>query len=180
MRRRAREFHDFLKVIDDNVLKSLDIHIVMDNYATHKSADVKAWLAWRLHGLTHFTQTSASWLNQVGPWFAELTRKQLQRAVHRSTSQLEADIRAFSATPPRRTGPRSSANWPSSESAPPHALPRLEGRGHRHRLGRRRGAACKTLVAQRLKRSGMHWRVIGGQAVLTFRALIKSGPFDQA
>ena len=94
-RHRAREFLDFLKVIDRNVPDGLDIHIVMDNYATHKTAAVKAWLARRAHWHVHFTPTSASWINQVERWFAELTRKQLQRGVHRSTRQLEADIRAF-------------------------------------------------------------------------------------
>ena len=73
----------------------LDVHIVMDNYATHKTAAVKAWLARRAHWHVHFTPTSASWINQVERWFAELTRKQLQRGVHTSTRQLEADIRAF-------------------------------------------------------------------------------------
>ena len=67
----------------------------MDNYATHKTAAIKAWLARRPHYHVHFTPTSASWINQVERWFAELTRKQLQRGVHTSTSQLEADIRAF-------------------------------------------------------------------------------------
>ena len=67
----------------------------MDNYATHKTVAVKAWLARRPHWHVHFTPTSASWINQVERWFAELTRKQLQRGVHRSTRQLEADIRAF-------------------------------------------------------------------------------------
>ena len=66
-----------------------------DNYATHKTAAVKAWLARRAHWHVHFTPTSASWINQVERWFAELTRKQLQRGVHTSTRQLEADIRAF-------------------------------------------------------------------------------------
>ena len=94
-RHRAREFLDFLKVIDRAVPDGLDIHIVMDNYATHKTDGVKAWLARRPHWHVHFTPTSASWLNQVERWFAELTRKQLQRGVHRATLQLEADIRAF-------------------------------------------------------------------------------------
>ena len=94
-RHRAREFLDFLKVIDRNVPDELDVHLVMDNYATHKTAGVKAWLARRPHWHVHFTPTSASWINQVERWFAELTRKQLQRGVHRSTLQLEADIRAF-------------------------------------------------------------------------------------
>ena len=67
----------------------------MDNYATHKTAKIKAWLARRPHYHVHFTPTSASWINQVERWFAELTRKRLQRGVHTSVRQLEADIRAF-------------------------------------------------------------------------------------
>ena len=94
-RHRAREFLDFLKEIDRRAPEGLDIHIVMDNYATHKTAAVKAWLARRAHWHIHFTPTSASWINQVERWFAELTRKQLQRGVHTSTRQLEAGIRAF-------------------------------------------------------------------------------------
>ena len=93
-RHRAREFLDFLKEIDRSVPEGLDIHIVIDNYATHKTAAVKAWLARRTHWHVHFTPTSASWINQVERWFAELTRKQLQRGVHRSTRQLDADILA--------------------------------------------------------------------------------------
>ena len=69
--------------------------IVMDNYATHKTPKIKAWLARRPHYHVHFTPTSASWINQVERWFAELTRKRLQRGVHTSVRQLEADIRAF-------------------------------------------------------------------------------------
>ena len=94
-RHRAKEFLDFLKQIDARVPGDLDIHIVMDNYATHKTPKIKAWLARRPHYRVHFTPTSASWINQVERWFAELTRKQLQRGVHTSTKQLEADIQAF-------------------------------------------------------------------------------------
>lgn len=94
-RHRSREFLDFLKEIDASVPDDLDIHIVMDNYATHKTPAVQRWLARRPHYHVHFTPTSASWINQVERWFAELTRKQLQRGVHRSTAELEADIRAF-------------------------------------------------------------------------------------
>jgi transposase len=94
-RHRAAEFLDFLKQIDANVPSDLDIHIVMDNYATHKTPAVKTWLARRPHWHTHFTPTSGSWINQVERWFAELTRKKLKRGVHRSVAQLEADIRAF-------------------------------------------------------------------------------------
>ncbi len=94
-RHRAKEFLDFLKQIDGHVPDDLDIHIIMDNYATHKTPKVKAWLARRPHYHVHFTPTSASWINQVERWFAELTRKQLQRGVHTSTKQLQADIQAF-------------------------------------------------------------------------------------
>lgn len=94
-RHRTREFLDFLKEIDARIPADLDVHIVMDNYTTHKTASVKAWLARRPRYHAHFTPTSASWINQVERWFAELTRKQLQRGVHTSTKQLEADIRAF-------------------------------------------------------------------------------------
>jgi transposase len=94
-RHRAKEFLDFLKQIDANVPGDLDIHIVMDNYATHKTPKIKAWLTRRPHYHVHFTPTSASWINQVERWFAELTRKQLQRAVHTSIKDLQADIHVF-------------------------------------------------------------------------------------
>jgi transposase len=94
-RHRAKEFLDFLKQIDARVPEGLDVHIIMDNYATHKTAMIKTWLTRRPRYRIHFTPTSASWINQVERWFAELTRKQLRRGVHTSTSQLETDIRAF-------------------------------------------------------------------------------------
>ena len=94
-RHRAVEFLDFLKQIDAQIPDGLDVHIVMDNYATHKTVMIKTWLARRPHYHVHFTPTSASWINQVERWFAELTRKQLRRGVHTSTKQLETDIRAF-------------------------------------------------------------------------------------
>lgn len=94
-RHRATEFLDFLKRIDAAVPQGRDVHLVMDNYATHKTPRIKAWLARRPHWHVHFTPTSASWINQVERWFAELTRKQLRRGVHRSTAELEADIAAF-------------------------------------------------------------------------------------
>lgn len=94
-RHRAKEFLDFLKQIDARIPEGPDVHLVMDNYATHKTPKIKGWLARRPHWHVHFTPTSASWINQVERWFAELTRKQLQRGVHRTTAELEADIKAF-------------------------------------------------------------------------------------
>jgi transposase len=94
-RHRATEFLDFLKQIDARGPPQLDVHIIMDNSATHKTALVRSWLARRSRYHVHFTPTSASWINQVERWFAELTRKQLRRGVHTSTGQLESDIRNF-------------------------------------------------------------------------------------
>ncbi len=94
-RHRAAEFLKFLREIEAAVPDDLDIHLVMDNYATHKTPKVKAWLARRPNWHVHFPPTSASWLNQIERWFAELTRKQIQRGVHRSVAELEADIMAF-------------------------------------------------------------------------------------
>src|SRR5262249_840088 len=74
-RHRAAEFLNFLKEIDDQVPEGIDIHIVMDNYATHKTPKIKAWLARPPHYHVHFTPTSASWINQVERWFAELSKE---------------------------------------------------------------------------------------------------------
>src|SRR3981081_3657120 len=94
-RHRTAEFLDFLKQIDARIPSGLDVHIILDNYATHKTAVIKTWLARRPPYHVHFTPTSASWINQVERWFAELTRKQIRRGVHTSTKQLETDIRPF-------------------------------------------------------------------------------------
>src|SRR5260221_366249 len=94
-RHRAAEFLNFLKKIDARVAEGLEVHIIMDNYATHKTPKIKAWLARRPHYHVHFTPTSASWINQVERWFAELTRKRLRRGVHTSVRQLQADIGSF-------------------------------------------------------------------------------------
>jgi len=94
-RHRAKEFLAFLKEIDAKLPDDLDVHIIMDNYATHKTKQVRAWLARRRHYHVHFTPTSASWINQVERWFAELTRKQLKRSAHTSVKDLEADIMSF-------------------------------------------------------------------------------------
>lgn len=94
-RHRAPEFLDFLTKIDAAMPDGPEVHLVMDNDATHKTPRVKAWLARRPHWHVHFTPASASWINQVERWFAELTRKQSQRGVHRSTAELEAGITSF-------------------------------------------------------------------------------------
>jgi transposase len=73
----------------------LDVHLVLDNYGTHKTDLIRNWLAKRPRFHLHFTPTSASWLNLVERWFATLTEKQLRRGVHRSTKELEQAIRSY-------------------------------------------------------------------------------------
>jgi transposase len=94
-RHRSREFLLFLKRIDVDVATGLDIHLILDNYGTHKTPQVRRWLAAHPRFHVHFTPTSASWLNLVERWFAKLTDKQIKRGAHRSTGALEAAIREY-------------------------------------------------------------------------------------
>ena len=94
-RHRHREFLRFLKLIDQQTAEDLDLHLIVDNYATHKTPAVKRWLKAHPRFHLHFTPTSASWLNLVERWFAELTQKELKRGVHRSVQVLERDIRSW-------------------------------------------------------------------------------------
>jgi transposase len=94
-RHRSEEFRKFLDTIENNVPEELDVHLVMDNYATHKTAAIQRWLIKRPRFHVHFTPTSASWLNMVERWFAALTEKQLRRNSFRSTRELETAIRSF-------------------------------------------------------------------------------------
>jgi transposase len=94
-RHRSIEFRQFLDAVDAAVPKKLDVHLIMDNYGTHKTALIRNWLAKRPRFHVHFTPTYGSWLNLVERWFAELTNKQLRRGAHRSVAQLEAAIREF-------------------------------------------------------------------------------------
>ncbi len=94
-RHRAKEFIRFLKRIDRCVLRHLDIHLVLDNYGTHKTPEVKAWLAKHLRFKLHFTPTSASWLNLVERFFAEITTKRIRRGIFRSAAELEDAIHDY-------------------------------------------------------------------------------------
>jgi len=94
-RHRALEFRKFLDTIDGAVPAGLEPHLIIDNYATHKTPAIKRWLLRHPRFHLHFTPTAASWLNLVERWFAALTEKQLRRGVHRSTRELEAAIRAY-------------------------------------------------------------------------------------
>jgi transposase len=94
-RHRHQEFLRFLKLIDAAVPKDLQLHLVLDNYATHKTPKVKEWLVRHPRFHLHFTPTSSSWLNLVERWFAELTNRKLRRSAHRSVTELEADVRRW-------------------------------------------------------------------------------------
>lgn len=91
-RHRSAEFRKFLNQIDASVPSDLDVHIILDNAATHKTALFHRWLAKRPRYHLHLTPTGSSWLNLVERWFAALTEKQLRRGVHRSTRELEQAI----------------------------------------------------------------------------------------
>ena len=97
-RHRSQEFLKFLQHVNAETPEDLDVHLVMDNYGTHKTPAVKRWFARHPRFHVHFTPTSASWLNQVERWFAEITRKQIRRGTHRSTRELEQAIRDYLAT----------------------------------------------------------------------------------
>jgi transposase len=104
-RHRAREFRRFLDTIEATVPRHLDIHLILDNYATHKTALIRRWLAKRPQYHVHFTPTSASWLNLVERWFVELTEKQIRRGVHRSTRDLVEAITHYLAVTNERAKP---------------------------------------------------------------------------
>jgi transposase len=91
-RHRATEFKKFLIQIDTEVPAELDVHLILDNYATHKTPEVKRWLLRHPRFHLHFTPTSGSWLNMVERWFAELTNKKIKRGAHTSVKALEKDI----------------------------------------------------------------------------------------
>ncbi|OEU99954.1 DDE endonuclease [Streptomyces qinglanensis] len=104
-RHRAEEFKKFLIQLDREVPDGLDIHLVLDNYATHKTPAIKTWLLAHPRFHLHFTPTASSWLNLVERWFAELANKQIQRGVHKTVQTLEKDIRTWIAA--WNTDPRS-------------------------------------------------------------------------
>ncbi len=94
-RHRSAEFRKFLDTIDDAVPGDLDIHLILDNYGTHKTAAIRRWLAKRPRFHVHFTPTSSSWLNLVERFFAALPEKQIRRGAHRSVRELETAIKQY-------------------------------------------------------------------------------------
>ena len=94
-RHRHQEWLRFLRTIDRNTPKALDLHLVADNYATHKHPTVKAWLAKHPRFHMHFTPTSASWLNQVERFFGLITEDRIRCGVFKSVSELETAIQDY-------------------------------------------------------------------------------------
>lgn len=94
-RHRHQEYLEFLRQIKRSVPKGMDVHLVVDNYATHKHEKVKQWLARNKRFHVHFTPTSSSWLNLVERFFAEITQKRIRRGVFRSVLELVDAIDAF-------------------------------------------------------------------------------------
>ena len=92
---RAVEFRKFLVAIDKAVPADLDVHLVCDNLATHKTPAIRDWLTRHPRFHLHFTPTGSSWINQVERWFGLLTDRQLRRGVHDSVAALERDIQAW-------------------------------------------------------------------------------------
>ena len=91
-RHRATEFKKFLIAIDKAVTAELEVHLVADNYGTHKTPEIQAWLTRHPRFHVHFTPTGSSWINQVERWFGLLTDKLIRRGVHTSVQALEKDI----------------------------------------------------------------------------------------
>ena len=94
-RHRAKEFIRFLKKIDSTVAAHLDLHLIVDNYTTHKTKEVQAWLKKHPRFKLHFIPTSSSWLNLVERFFAEITGKRIRRGVFKSVAELEAAIHDY-------------------------------------------------------------------------------------
>jgi transposase len=94
-RHRSLEFRKFLDKIDAAVPAGFEVHLILDNYGTHKTASIQRWLLKRPRFQLHFTPTGASWLNLVERWFALLTEQQLRRGIFRSTRNLETTIRSY-------------------------------------------------------------------------------------
>jgi len=94
-RHRAVEFRQFLETIAAAAPPGLDLHLILDNYGTHKTPSIQRWLVRHPRFHLHFTPTGSSWINLVERWFATLTERQLRRGTHRSTQELEAALRQY-------------------------------------------------------------------------------------
>jgi transposase len=148
---RATEFKKFLTTIDKTVPAGLDIHLVCDNYATHKTPAVKAWLAAHPRVHLHFTPTGSSWITQVERWFGFLTDQMIRRGAHRSVQALETDIRTWIADwnedPKPFVWKKTAEEILDSLS---RYLQRISGAGHEVGIGiSGAGAGCETGLVSR-------------------------------
>ena len=91
----ARRTHDYVRNGTASLFAALDLHLICDNYGTHKTPEIKRWLLRHPRFHLHLTPTYSSWLNLVERWFAELTNRKLRRSAHRSVAELEADLTAW-------------------------------------------------------------------------------------
>ena len=130
-RHRTIEFKKFLTKIDSEVPEHLDVHLVCDNYGTHKSPAILRWLEQHRRFHMHYTPTYSSWINQVERWFAYLTDDLLRRSDHRSVQALEKDIRnwvtAWNENPRPFIWTKTAEQILESLS---RLLPRINGGGH--------------------------------------------------
>lgn len=130
-RHRHQEFLQFLRRIDEAVPEKLDVHLIVDNYATHKHDKVRRWLAARPRFHVHFTPTYSSWLNQVEIWFNIITQKAIRRGTFRSVRDLIAHIRLFVERYNRRCHPFAWTATAESIFAKLERLSRsISGTGH--------------------------------------------------
>jgi len=94
-RHRAVEFRRFLDTVEATTPAGLDVHLILDNYGTHKTPLIQRWLVRHPRYRLHFTPTGSSWINLVERWFGTLTERQLRRGVHRSTRELEEALQRY-------------------------------------------------------------------------------------
>lgn len=121
-RHRHQEFLQFLNHIDDNVPEDLDVHLIVDNYSTHKHIRVKRWLSQRPRYHVHFTPTYSSWLNQVEIWFNIITQKAIRRGSFRSVKELIERIHTFTDNYHRTSKP---FVWTATQESILHKIKRL-------------------------------------------------------
>jgi transposase len=180
-RHRATEFKKFLTKLDGQIPAELDVHLICDNYATHKTPVIAKWLDAHPRFHMHHTPTYASWLNQVERWFALLTDKKLRRGAHRSIQALEKDIRDWIATWNENPKPFTWTKTADEILERLHTyLQRIPGAGHED-ISKK--CACAPLLTRRqpvrnVRHRDGHLRVVGDgegadrvQARIVLRAL---------
>jgi putative transposase len=166
-RHRHQEFLGFLRTIEANVPQDLDIHLIVDNYSTHKHAKVKAWLAARPRWHIHFTPTYSSWLNQVERFFGLITDKAIRRGSFQSVKELVSKIDHFVTQHNKHCKPFAWIATAVSILAKLERLTsRISGTAHYAVLGYVDGAAIRTELCKqqfpgisgRIDKAYVQWR----------------------